>query len=904
MPRKHYANALVSRQNVPFDEWMEVLRGQNEGAVPRDHVHRIAKTVLRKCDPRQYLLSHATIVASVDTYEPKGSKTGRLMNRGVQIDVRYPDFRIKPNCLNIINNNGDAWSRSLLLSTYRTFIGAPNYLEHIQIPELSKGFIVDAIARDLGHSCYIDILVATDKKHRQLVDDILKGDLNALSMGCFVAGSQVTMSDGTLLPIEEIRPEMTVLTQKGNSCRVDNLQIRENRWSMRRIKVSGLAPIEATDNHKFYKVPSSEVITKRSYGRTLVVEQDYNWEYCEAKDLRVGDIVATPIPNSIVQPSVSLEEARLLGHYIGDGWKFENKHDSTVGVGICCDSKHSDISNWVENAMNHMAWKAKELNNVVNSRSVPNLVSKSVRRGADYLISTSRAVRHLIDSHVNGRRALDKSIGQEAMNWPIDHQLSLLAGIIDSDGCVSTRKNGTSQVYISTRNLNLANQYVTLLARCGIIGTVYKAKRNGTKMLPNASGIDYQVRIRNDKSHLIPSIKIQSLKDKIKYTPGNSDRWITNSYLYSKIKKIETFEHTGYVYDLQVDNDHSYVVNGVGVSNCISMFTICSKCGNVAADDTQLCPCIQYEGKHTEFTDESGEKQKIAELIGHVSVPNSNQFIEASWVKNPAFAGAVRRNFLNQDLLKVAAKMDEAGQIYELRKSEINLDGMKRAASYRYADQDDPASQEPSDQMPQLDQGGGEEPEELADSQQAAPQQQSEGKKPDVPDEKIDSLLEKIQEQLLSVIMDKLSEKLEPKPEDIGTVMPAPVDLTSGNDNIITSSEDFSRLVRKEFSHAPKLVKWAEQTYKTVHEGGIKSIRKASLQPKDLVILSWIIDRVKGRRFASHLYHLAMQVGPSSSYPSEKSYLAACSLKMGRDLSTKEKSFFKAKGRIASVASF
>lgn len=184
MAFRRTANALVSKNVIDFDEWMDEMRQQHEGAVSKDHVGRVAKEVLRKCDPKQYLLSHATIVASVDTYQPKGAVTGRRMERGVQIDVRYPDFRVKPACQEIINNNGDAWERSLLLTTYRTFIGAPNYLEHIQIPELSKGFIVDAIARDLGDTCYVDILVATDRKHQVLVRDIMAGNIKAMSMGC------------------------------------------------------------------------------------------------------------------------------------------------------------------------------------------------------------------------------------------------------------------------------------------------------------------------------------------------------------------------------------------------------------------------------------------------------------------------------------------------------------------------------------------------------------------------------------------------------------------------------------------------------------------------------------------------------------------------------------------------
>jgi len=503
MPRKHYANAIISRQNVPFDEWMDVLRGQNEGAVPKDHINRVAKTVLRKCDPNQYLLSHSTIVASVDTIEPKGTKTGRLMNRGVQIDVRYPDFRIKSGCLPIINNNGDAWSRSLLLSSYRTFIGSPNYLEHVQIPELSKGFIVDAVARDLGDSCYVDILVATDRKHGQLVNDILTGDITGMSMGC------------------------------------------------------------------------------------------------------------------------------------------------------------------------------------------------------------------------------------------------------------------------------------------------------------------------------------------------------------------------------------------------ISLFTICTKCGNVASDDSQLCPCIQYEGKHTEFIDEQGNKQKIAELIGHVMVPNSNQFIEASWVKNPAFTGAVRRNFLNQNMIQTAAKINDAAEVYEIKRSMPDLDGMKRAA-FTYRKSDDDETQ---------DIGDGQEP----SQSQNGPSSDSE--RP-VKSDQLNSLIDKVQEQLLSLIMENLSDRLKPKPEDVGTVVSAPVDLTAGNDNIIHSSADFERHVKRKFASSTSLADWAIKTHKIVHEGGVKSIKAARLKPQDLIILSWVVDNVNGRRYASDLYQLSIKIGPLSNYPNEISFLTACSIKFGRDLTAKEERFLVWKGKIASIACF
>jgi len=518
MARKHFANAIVARKNIQFDEWMDELRAQNEGAVPKDVIMRTAKSVLRKCDPKQYLLSHATIVASVDTYEPKGVKTGTLMNRGCQISVKWPSFRIKPECHEIINNNGDAWERSLLLSTYRSFIGAHNYLEHIQLPELSKGFIVDAIARDLGKSCYVDILVATDRKHNQLVSDILSGAITGLSMGC------------------------------------------------------------------------------------------------------------------------------------------------------------------------------------------------------------------------------------------------------------------------------------------------------------------------------------------------------------------------------------------------ISLFTICTKCGNVAADDSQICPCVAYDGKLSKFIDESGKEQIVAELIGHISVPQSNQFIEASWVRNPAFRGAVRRNFLNPDSNQLATTLSNAKLVYEIRQQIPEMEGLKKAASTRFAqqDQDMPSQDEAFGQGDQGDQG--------AQDEEPADQGQGQEQTPEAPkSDKLDELIGKVQEQLLETLVQGLGEKLKPKPEDVGTVKTPPVDLLGGsdsNDNLVKSSASFDRVVRQKFPKHPALVKWASRIYRIVHEGGVSGIHRASLTPRDLLILSWIEDRCRGREYSADLYKIAMTVGPLKSFPSRTSYIAACKMKLGRELTPNEQQFLEWKGRISSIAKF
>ena len=147
--------------------------------------------IIKDFDPANYLLTHCTIVASVDVENaPKpihfvSSKTKKEYKK---LEGRT-DYYITPDTAKYVNANGDAWARELLKKSYRTFIGAQNYVEHVQDPKLSKGKILDAVLREVDDkkSVFVDILVATNKKHSDLVGKIKTGELTTLSMGSVVA---------------------------------------------------------------------------------------------------------------------------------------------------------------------------------------------------------------------------------------------------------------------------------------------------------------------------------------------------------------------------------------------------------------------------------------------------------------------------------------------------------------------------------------------------------------------------------------------------------------------------------------------------------------------------------------------------------------------------------------------
>ena len=180
----HVSGILVN----PQEQW---------GRIKRDAMGK-SRVAFRKLDvdwkkynTKDYLFTHDTACCSVETEEN--------------------GYWITPPCWELVNANGNAWTTPVLLASFKTFIGGDNYLEHMQIPALSKGKILDAIARPVVHHSdkygdaniyVVDVLVATERKHESLIERIESGKLTTLSMGticcyttCSICGKVIGDND-------------------------------------------------------------------------------------------------------------------------------------------------------------------------------------------------------------------------------------------------------------------------------------------------------------------------------------------------------------------------------------------------------------------------------------------------------------------------------------------------------------------------------------------------------------------------------------------------------------------------------------------------------------------------------------------------------------------------------------
>jgi len=159
--------------------------------------------------------------------------------------------------------------------------------------------------------------------------------------GCFVAGTEVRMGDGSLVPIDQIIIGDSAIDKRGRPGNVSTTYCRPYAGPGVKLSVAGLLdPIVATAGHSFCIIPAEQVAclidksqqckpgtcrtnsicTRRNCARAFT-----SYDICErqAGDLRPGDYVLCPIPDRGVGTQTwewSSAFARVFGYWLAEGW--------------------------------------------------------------------------------------------------------------------------------------------------------------------------------------------------------------------------------------------------------------------------------------------------------------------------------------------------------------------------------------------------------------------------------------------------------------------------------------------------------------------------------------------------------------------------------------------------------
>lgn len=359
---------------------------------------------------------------------------------------------------------------------------------------------------------------------------------------CFVEGTLVLTELG-YKPIEEIKIGDVVLTHNNKWKKVIHTMTNEAN-ELYRIKCMPSEDIHCTANHPFYvrkrnNLQDSKTGKRwREFDRPLWIEaKNLTREYYVGTAINnkseiphwegiikaVNATDKTYIENTLSDKFQTKEFWYVIGRFIGDGWI-----RSSGGIIICAnDSELHQITPYLEK----LNW-----NYCISKERTVNKIHITFKEIGEYCLRF-------------GKGAANKHLTDDILNLPVDLLKSFIEGFVSADGT-----QDSSGLY---RITSVSRSMIYELGQC--IAKVYHrpfsiyfTQRTRTTVIEGRT-------VNQKDTYSIHYKLTTNTQDKAFYEDG---------YVWSPINEILQEEYKGLVYNLEVEDDNSYVVQNVVVHNC------------------------------------------------------------------------------------------------------------------------------------------------------------------------------------------------------------------------------------------------------------------------------------------------------------------------------------------------
>lgn len=444
---------------------------------------------------------------------------------------------------------------------YPTFYGATAYAHHKNTDPQQLGF-GDVIYAGINPKMKRVELVkrifneeAIKKGHQSILDRMRNGERVDVSMGCFQAGAQITMADGTRKPIEQVEVGDRVLTHTGEASRVTELHRRTYKGTFYAIRPANEDVMYATCEHPFWVARERDV---RAHGVWIDGAQpEMRWEYAKRLD---SAVLSHPAVSRTVEPAgITPAHARILGYYLAEGHITRDKLKRWNGV------------EFTVNEADRINAELPGLCESLGTRNAPNWRQRVNSKAAWSIHICDPALAEFCAKYA-GRYSKTKKLAEEVLYWPEDLQYELLGAYFEGDGC-GHAANGTLSA--STSSGGLAHQLRLILHRLGLPASWQRLehKPSGKAKKPTTEwvvflGRQWAAKLAPYCSKVAP-VEVRRTKNAVK---RYGDYWLI------PVREYEEFEAEAEVYNFEVEGDNSYIVNGVAAHNCKIPFDLCSIC--------------------------------------------------------------------------------------------------------------------------------------------------------------------------------------------------------------------------------------------------------------------------------------------------------------------------------------
>jgi intein/homing endonuclease len=374
---------------------------------------------------------------------------------------------------------------------------------------------------------------------------------------CFIPGTQILMQDGSVKNIEDVEPGDMVITHTGKAQKVLKKFITPHSGNLLELKIKNNQKIVCTDNHPFYHV------NLKSKGLSSLTEKKKNDEsfrtsfsFSKISDLEKGTLLLSPVLHTQIKSNLNPNKARLLGIYAAEG-SFSKKYDKRQGVRFTVGINEEKQAELIKSVFEEEFPECSVNINKEPSRSIIEITATGYNI-ADYFYYHCGEYSHT------------KKLSKELVFADDDTRKSFLAGWIDGDGCLVKDYNKIVAITVSP---HLANQIRIMLNSMGISNSLRKVNVGVKKHAINKKYNEYVCKDNYRIELYGDSYKKLNLDNlSIKYSFNNFNHKIFSNfekdYCLHLLKEINSVPYNGDVYNLEVEEDHSYIANGIIVSNC------------------------------------------------------------------------------------------------------------------------------------------------------------------------------------------------------------------------------------------------------------------------------------------------------------------------------------------------
>lgn len=468
-----------------------------------------------------------------------------------------------------------------------------------------------------------------------------------VSRSCFVAGSRVLTKNG-FVPIEEINVGDLVMTHKRRWRPVVDL-IRNDGKGKKIITInySNGNPITCTDDHKIMAIKKSSLPKNFLFNETPNIALEYA-KLTPCNELSVGDYVVSMHENRteekqhvfdmfqyVSNDSYVRKCGKKMQTYFVENDKIMSsvvKHLDHGPTHVTLDENLAYVmGNWAADGTTNTTSVAFDKKHADKIKTYISSVEASLKMECSVSERTSHFMVTVKNGHVLALMLKDKcgsysggkKIPDEIKTSSKSVKEAFLRGYLAGDGCVLTHPQYGHQTYrIRTVSDVAAADIRELLIDLGYVPSVIEGNNDHGY---NKNGRIWTIEWRNRQ----------------RLNNGSCRSWNINGTIVSRIYDIQEEEEHETVYDLTVEDDHTYMVENVTVSNCNEGF-------GLSVLEGKMCEkpivSIKTGGLTRQIVDhESGEEYGVAldpeirSLVGNQLVP----YIYEDFVSNETFASGI-----------------------------------------------------------------------------------------------------------------------------------------------------------------------------------------------------------------------------------------------------------------------